>query len=59
MKGVIITMKIEADLEGIPPKKLGGGMELMQEFAQALKEEMQEDFASDPEMAERVKVREV
>jgi len=56
MKGVTITMKIEADLEGIPPERLGGNLETMQQYARELQKEMEADFKSDPEMAARVKV---
>ncbi len=56
MKGVTITMKIEADLEGIPPEKLGGNLETLKGWAQTLKQEMDEDFNGDPEMAGRIQI---
>jgi hypothetical protein len=56
MKGLTITMKIDVDLEGIPPEKLGATMEDMHREARELKAEMEKDFKDDPEMAARVKV---
>lgn len=56
MKDLVITMKIEADLEGIPPDRLGGNLETMKHYARELQKEMEADFASDLEMVGRIKV---
>lgn len=56
MKSVTITMKIEVNLEGVPPENLGRGLAMLQKECRDWKEELEQDFQNDPEMAERVKV---
>ena len=57
LKGYTITMKIEVDLQGIPPEKIpGADIAIFEKSLQELKEEMTADLADNPELASHIKV---
>lgn len=58
MKGFTITMKIDVDLEGLPPEKVEEiiRLGLCEEIARELREEVQDDMMIPSQFEDRVKI---